>query len=183
VPSARRLSQTLGGYGLVVQGRRSKLGSPCCRYGTLLCRARLLASKSCSITALSSTVRAGCPSCFAGGQRTVFGQLSVSSHGRRRTGRPGHAKRAIPLASAMQVWPFKLRLAAFHSASSLAALKPQCGIMQTHSKPEPSIALVTVTLVQPCRLATEVSPSVPQRQVVQQPPNPSFKRTRLRRSA
>jgi len=62
-------------------------------------------------------------------------------------------------------------------------LKPQCSVVQMRSNIKPSTALVTVATVQPCRLATQVSPSKPKRQVVQQPPNPSFKRTRLRRSA
>ena len=62
-------------------------------------------------------------------------------------------------------------------------LKPQCSVLQMHSNTKPSTALVKLAHVQPCRLATEVSPSMPQRRVVQQPPNPSFKRTCLRQSA
>jgi len=36
---------------------------------------------------------------------------------------PGHITRARPLASSMQVWPFGLRFAAFHPASSLATFE------------------------------------------------------------
>ena len=62
-------------------------------------------------------------------------------------------------------------------------LKPQCSVMEAHSSSKPSTALVKVARVQPWLLVTEVSAFKATRQVVQQPPNPSFKRTRLRRSA
>ena len=62
-------------------------------------------------------------------------------------------------------------------------LKPQYIVMQTHSNTKSSTALIKIALVVPLRPATEVSASKAKRQVVQQPPNPSFKRTRLRRSA
>ena len=62
-------------------------------------------------------------------------------------------------------------------------LKPKCSVVQMHSNTRPSTALVKLACLQPWRLATQVSPSKPKRQVIQQPPNHSFKRTRLRRSA
>jgi len=55
--------------------------------------------------------------------------------------------------------------------------------VQIHSNTKPSTALVQLARVQPWRLATEVSPFKPKRQVIQQPPNPSFKRTCLRQAA
>ena len=62
-------------------------------------------------------------------------------------------------------------------------LKPQCSVTQTHPSTMPSTALVKVAALQPWRLGTEVSAFKAKRRVIQQPPNPSFKRTRLRRSA
>ncbi len=62
-------------------------------------------------------------------------------------------------------------------------LKPQCSVMPMLPNTKPSVAPTKVATVQPWRLAMGVSPSKPKRQVVQQPPNPSFKRTRLWRSA
>jgi hypothetical protein len=66
-------------------------------------------------------------------------------------------------------------------------LKSQCVVMHVHSNTYPSvstvIALAKVTRMPPWRPATEVSARKAERPVVQQTPNPSFKRTRLRRSA
>ncbi len=62
-------------------------------------------------------------------------------------------------------------------------LKPQCGVVKTRSNAKPFAAPVKLAALQPWRLATGVSASKAKRQVIQQPPNPSFKRTRLRRSA
>jgi len=60
-----------------------KVESQCFRNEILLCKARLLASNSCSIPALPATVGVGRPSRFAGGQRTAFGPPSVFGQGRR----------------------------------------------------------------------------------------------------
>ena len=66
-------------------------------------------------------------------------------------------------------------------------LKPQCVVMRVHSNTNPSVSAVVasakVARMQPWRPATEVSISKAARPVVHQTPNPSFKRTRLRRSA
>jgi len=66
-------------------------------------------------------------------------------------------------------------------------LKSQCVVMHVHSNTNTSvgtvIALAKVARMQPWRPATEVPASKAKRPVVQQTPNPSFKRTRLRRSA
>jgi len=62
-------------------------------------------------------------------------------------------------------------------------LNPQCSVVQPQSNTKPSTAPVKLAHAQPWRLATEVSPFEPTRQVIQQPPNPSFKRTCLRQSA
>jgi len=186
VPSARRLSQTLGGYGLVVQGGQSKLGLPCSRSGTMLCEARPLARKSCFVPALPVTVGADCPSRFAGGQRTVLGLPSVSGQGQRAV-RPG-----LGVRRKQNRWLRPRRFGRSWSVSWYFTqlpvsqrLKPQCSVMQTHSNTKPSTALVKLARVQPWPwlLFTEVSAFKAKRQVIQQPPNPSFKRTRLRRSA
>jgi hypothetical protein len=66
-------------------------------------------------------------------------------------------------------------------------LKSQCAVMHVHSKTNPSvstaIALAKVTRIPHWRPAAEVSARKAESPVVQQTPNPSFKRTRLRRSA
>jgi hypothetical protein len=66
-------------------------------------------------------------------------------------------------------------------------LKSQCIVMHARSNTEPSVTTLTAPLkaarVHPWRPATRVSASKAERPVVQQTPNPSFKRTRLRRSA
>ena len=157
------------------------------RNGALLCKARLLAGKSCSIPTLPITVGAGCPSRFAGGQRTVFGLPSGSGQGRHCAARPGHATRARPLASATRVGRSGSVSRQFTQLPVSQRLKPQCSVMQTHSNTKLSIiaatALVNLARMKPWRRVTEVSASKAERPVVQQPPNPSFKRTRLRRSA
>ncbi|SRR6266568_2817602 len=112
------------------------------------------------------------------------------------TGRPLSATSG---ASGQQAWVFRASpVAGFsHEAWAVHApvservtrlpvpqrLKPQCSVMQMHPDTKPSTALVKVAALQPWRLVTEVSASKAKRQVIQQPPNPSFKRTRLRRSA
>ena len=142
MPLARRLSQTLGVYGLVVQGRQSELGSQRFRNAILLCKARLLTSKSCSITALPVTVGAGRPSRFAGGQRTVFALPSVSDEGRRRAAEPGCMPRE------QDRWLRPCRSGRSGSVSRhftllpvSQRLKPQCSVVQMHSNTEPSTAL------------------------------------------
>jgi hypothetical protein len=66
-------------------------------------------------------------------------------------------------------------------------LKSQCVVMHVHSNIYPSvstvIALAKVTRIPHWRPAAEVSARKAESPVVQQTPNPSFKRTRLRRSA
>jgi len=66
-------------------------------------------------------------------------------------------------------------------------LKPQCAAMQMHSNAKISVSAVVVLAkiarFQPWHPVIEVSASKADGPVVQQTPNPSFKRTRLRRSA
>jgi len=66
-------------------------------------------------------------------------------------------------------------------------LKSQCVVMQTRSNTESPVSTLSAPLkvarLQPWRPIIEVSASKAKRSVVQQTPNPSFKRTRLRRSA
>jgi len=123
--------------------------------------------------------------------------------------RPAHGRHPVVSlwpwvgASRSQAWAFHAREIADFGHEGLAfqapvsecfsrlpvsqRLKPQCVVMQPHSNAKlPAcafIALVAVALAQPWCSATQVSASKAKRCVVQQPPNPSFKRTRLRRSA
>jgi len=123
--------------------------------------------------------------------------------------RPAHGTRsAISLrsrsgASLNQAWAFPAtRITGFghevlavqacvseHSARLPVSqrLKPQCIVMPTHSNTKLSVlattALVTAARVKPWRLVTEVSASTAKRQVFQQPPNQSIKRTCLRHAA
>ena len=66
-------------------------------------------------------------------------------------------------------------------------LRPQCVVMQVHSNTEPHVsaivALAKVTRSQPWRPVIEVPAFKAKRPVVQQTPNPSFKRTCLRQAA
>jgi hypothetical protein len=72
-----------------------------------------------------------------------------------------------------------------HPASQ--RLKSQCVVMQAHSNTERPVSTLTASLtvarLKPCRTAARVSASKANGAAVQQTPNPSFKRTRLRRSA
>jgi len=75
----------------------------------------------------------------------------------------------------------------FKQLSVSQRLKSQCVVMQTRSNTEPPVctltALVKVARLQPWRPVTVASASKAKRPVVQQTPNHSFKRTRLRRAA
>jgi len=129
------------------------------------------------------SARAVRPASLAASARYSVCRQSLSQ-GRRCASRSSHVTRARSLASSKQVCLFRLSLAAFQMQLRVSQrLKPRCSIVQTHSNSKPSTALVKLAHVQPWRLDTEVSASKAKRQVIQQPPNPSFKRTRLRRSA
>jgi len=123
--------------------------------------------------------------------------------------RPAHGTRSArsrwsrPGASRSQAWAFRAgEIAGFgheglavqalvseHSARLPASqcLKPQCVSMQPHSTGKLSViaitALVKVARVKHWRPVTEVSASKAKRQVVQQTPNQSIKRTCLRHAA
>ena len=124
MPSACRLSQTLGVCGLVALGHCSGLGLPRFRTVSLLCKTRLLARPFSFAVALSVAVSVGRPSRFAGGQRTALCLPSVSAHGRRAM-QPGWG---LPREQDRKLRPCRfgrssICLRALHAASSLAAFE------------------------------------------------------------
>ena len=136
-----------------------------------------------------SQASVGCPSRFAGGQRTALGLSSVL---RSRSGASLNLAWAFPEAGIAGFGHEVLAVQASvseHSARPLVSrrLKPQCVVMSPHSNTKRSvlatIALLKVARLKPWRLVTQVSASTAKRQVVQQPPNHSFKRTCLRQAA
>ena len=188
MPSARRLSQTLGVYGLVAHSWQSKLGSPRFRCVALLCQARLLESQSCLVIALPVTIGAGRPSRFAGGQRTARCPPSISW--------------SRLSASSKQAWAFRAnRVASFgHAGLAVQApifghfmrlpvsqrLKPQSSMFERFcTSPFASVAQHVCRSLgtQGRRISVPISSSKQERAGSQQTPNPSFKRTCLRQAA
>jgi len=148
----------------------------------------LLSEDGCTFQALPAVVFSGRPSRFAGGQRTARCPSSIS---RSRSG-----------ASSQQVWAFRAnRLASFgHTGLAVHApifehsmrlpvsqrLKPQSSTpVRFCSSPFASAAqhICRSLRTQGRRASSCVSPSKQECVSSQQTPNPSFKRTRLRRSA
>ena len=137
----------------------------------------------------------------------------VVSHGRRGLSvplrwRPAHGGPPVitlpskPGTSSKRAWTFHASKIAALSHEILAIhapvsehfmrlpvsqrLKSQCVVMKTRSNTEPPVStLVALVAVarQPWRPATEASESKARKPVVQQTPNPSFKRTGLRPAA
>ena len=138
--------------------------------------------------ALSATSGSGCPSRFAGGQRSA---RCLPPSSRTRSGAASERAWAF---RASQVAGFGHEVWAFHAAISerftwLPAsqrLKPQSSMSARFCTGPFASAAKRVCLslhTQGRRSAMCVSPSKQERLGSHQPPNPSFKRTRLRRSA
>jgi len=188
LPSAGRLSQTLGVYG----------------FFPIFCRCKFrrasfpLSSRSAQVARIHEK----------------FGRHGVVSHGRRGLSvplrwRPAHGSPPVitlpskPGTSSKRAWTFHASKIAALSHEILAVhapvsehfmrlpvsqrLKSQCVVMRTHSNTQPPLSTLSASLKvvrsQPWRPAIEVSASKAKRSVVQQTPNPSFKRTCLRQAA
>ena len=151
---------------------------PRIRNGALLCKARLLAPKSCSIPALPVTVGAGCPSRFAGGQRTVFGLSSGSGQGQSAV-QPGlgcHASKTVGFVHAGLAVQAPISEHFMHPPAS-QPLKPQSSMPERFcTSPFASAAQHICRSLgsQGRRTSSRFSSSKQERVGSQQPPNPSL---------
>jgi len=139
--------------------------------------------------ALSAVVFSGRPSRFAGGQRTHHVLRPVAGHGwrskqrsvclwRQRGERSCHCHAGLP-------WP-SMSATPFTQVPVSQRLKPQSSMPERFcTSPFSSAAqfICRSSSMQGQRTSSSVSPSRQEHVGSHQPPNPSFKRTRLRRSA
>ena len=186
-PLSRRLSQTLGVYGLVVHGYQYK---PACRaFTTTPCFAKLPclhATLALPSSCRSNSARAVRPASLAASARPSSCHQSLLT-----VTAPciqAWACQASKTTSfSHEILPFKRRsLSTSCELPVSQRLKPQSSMPARFcTSPLASARAASLPFVgaQSRRTSLRVSPSKQERVGSQQTPNPSFKRTRLRRSA
>ena len=145
----------------------------------------LLSSGNRISQALPAVVISGRPSRFAGGRRTAFGLPSVSAHGRRAI-QPGLGSQREQDRKPRSRRFGRSSAEHFMHLPTSQPLKPQSSMPERFciSPFAPAAQHIYRSLgSQGRRTSSRFSSSKQERVGSQQPPNPSFKRTRLRRSA